>query len=492
MSAGELHNSLSIQGGHPFNPLNKPAAFKTIQHPSYLPNSFTPTIPIPPLQDTGDFLETTSQNDSTSANPTQADYDDAEAKRLSVLVQTDALLDNPKFDPLHAGLQAAKTGTLMGTALGLPISIAIATLKGKIPHILSEIPGIDYVASFAGKLPETKTGNFLRGLGKVAYGTGVSAGLGGILFAPIVGYLMVANARSELFNVRRSLKDDFKDYEPDFLDKHFGHVDRLNDPIQEYNHVRQELTNPESAARNGFHTAVVAKLLTLGSKIAAVAMLGGLIEVTRHGMQYSKLVKNTPEKKLKNYAGVDSEDLGLRVQRNSLLSFKEGGDFRLIEDGKMGDQFRDLQSSAFKLNGLLEENTLKNRFTFVFEKMKWSPVTNILKETGKHIASPLVLANFLITPAVVGLGLIPYFTREVGMEAYTPSNPDGSRWKRFIHGIKVVLKRHNEKNTSTETSTPYKEEGKSKAASATSAAETDTLELIDNRQTPTDHKRKAS
>jgi hypothetical protein len=64
-----------------------------------------------------------------------------------------------------------------------------------------------------------------------------------------------------------------------------------------------------------------------------------------------------------------------------------------------------------------------------------------LSSTLKHVANPLVLANFLIAPLAVSTSMMPYFIHEAGMEPYNEQNPVGTRWKKFMHGVRVVLKR---------------------------------------------------
>jgi hypothetical protein len=70
-------------------------------------------------------------------------------------------------------------------------------------------------------------------------------------------------------------------------------------------------------------------------------------------------------------------------------------------------------------------------------RLKHSPITHLLKETGTHLINPLMLGNFLITPAVVALSMIPFFVNEVGVEPYHPNNPEGLRWKKLLKGVRL-------------------------------------------------------
>ncbi len=412
--------------------------------------------------------EENKQEDTTTFTP-------EEAKRLNVLVQTDALLDNPKFEPAHASLIGLKEGAKIGALIGLPLATVMMGLRAvqaeqqrkKIQSFFTKIPK-HYFAVFGfesfehlvhdGKKWEDLT---LKRAAKVIYGTGLSALIGGLFFGPAVAFLIVSNARSKLQNIKRSIKNDYKDYQPDFIDKHFSHIDKVDDPQSEYNKVRQELTNKRDAAANGFHTAVFVKVLTLGSKLAAAGILGGLFEVGRHSWGYWDKVKDRPKNKGLDYRTTkDSKKLELnnyaRVKKDLRFGCHEQGH---LGSGKLGlfyqqndlsrQEMLELEKSANTLIDSLEKTSFKNWMTYIGVRLKHSPITHLLKETGTHLINPLMLGNFLITPAVVALSMIPFFVNEVGVEPYHPMNPEGSRWKKLLKGIRLSPQKAEETKAST-------------------------------------------
>ncbi|MFN9690479.1 MAG: hypothetical protein ACK551_00030 [Vampirovibrionales bacterium] len=407
-----------------------------------------------------------SQNSQTSEelnpqNPTT--FTPEEAKRLNVLVQTDALLDNPKFEPAHASLIGLKEGAKIGALIGLPLATLMMSLRAfqaqqqnkKINSFLTRISK-HYFAVFGFESFEHLTHDgkkwedvALKRTAKVIYGTGLSALIGGLFFGPAVAFLIVSNARSKLQNIKRSIKNDYKDYKPDFIDKHFSHIDKVEDPQSEYNKVRQELTNKRDAAANGFHTAVFVKVLTLGSKLAAAGVLGGLFEVGRHSWGYWDKVKDRPKNEGVDYKTEEgSKKLELnnyaRVKKDLLYGWHTQGHEPNVELGLFykqnelsGQEMAELEKSANTLIDALEETSVKNWMSYISVRLKHSPITHLLKETGTHLINPLMLGNFLITPAVVALSMIPFFVNEVGVEPFHPNNPEGRRWEKLMKGVRL-------------------------------------------------------
>jgi hypothetical protein len=403
-----------------------------------------------------------SQNPQTSEefNPqNQTTFTPEEAKRLNVLVQTDALLDNPKFEPAHASLIGLKEGAKIGALIGLPLSFAMTMIRMDQRHndhsifkgVSNNFLKIFGFKSFEHLTHEGKDWEMkvLKRTAKVVYGTGLSALIGGLFFGPAVSFLIVSNARSKLQNIKRSIKNDYKDYKPDFIDKHFSHIDKVEDPQSEYNKVRQELTNKRDAAANGFHTAVFVKVLTLGSKLAAAGVLGGLFEVGRHSWGYWDKVKDRPKNEGVDYKTEEgSKKLELnnyaRVKKDLLYGWHTQGHEPHKELGlfyKQNDLSRqemdELEKSANTLIDALEKTSVKNWMSYIGVRLKHSPITHLLKETGTHLINPLMLGNFLITPAVVALSMIPFFVNEVGVEPYHPNNPEGLRWKKLLKGVRL-------------------------------------------------------
>jgi hypothetical protein len=393
----------------------------------------------------------------------QALLENDEAQRLSVLVQTDTLLDDPRFDPLHAGVKAGKTGLLAGTGIGLLATPLVLWQRGRHkskhpgkphPHYM-DIPFESYARAFA----SAKGGNIKNVAGKMAFGMGVSAALGGVLFAPIVGFLMVANSRGKLMNIRRSSKEEYSTYEPDFLDRFFTHIHYVQDPIREYNQVRKELTDPVTAAQNGFYTAVIAKLFTLGSKVAGVVALGGLVELARYSMEYNrfrnKLENPVPLNKTKAQHEADAlHDFSIPLlkkpvsQINARTANWNAFTNAICDDysdmnttNEFRQHFDKLSASLQKCTTHLKRGGPMGYLAFVTERLRWSPITHTLAETGKHVVNPFVLANFILTPIAVGTGLIPFFIKEVGIEPYSHNNPEGNRWQKFRHRLHISLKK---------------------------------------------------
>ena len=414
------------------------------------------------------------ENNPENQNPTT--FTPEEAKRLNVLVQTDALLDNPKFEPAHASLIGLKEGAKIGALIGLPLSTIMMGLravqayhqKNNVNSFLTKFPKAPFTIfgfkSFEhlthdGRDMAEKDLNLKRAA-KVIYGTGLSALIGGLFFGPAVAFLIVSNARSKLQNIKRSIKNDYKDYKPDFIDKHFSHIDKVEDPQSEYNKVRQQLTNKRDAAANGFHTAVFVKVLTLGSKLAAAGILGGLFEVGRHSWGYWDKVKSRPKNSHRDYEGKDSLLLEMnnyaRVKKDLLYGWHTQGHEPHMEFGLWYDhnkesreEMRELQKSADTLVKSLETKSVKNWMSYICVRLKHSPITHLLKETGTHLINPLMLGNFLITPAVVALSMIPFFVNEVGVEPYHPENPEGNRWKKILKGVRLMPRKEEVKPSPT-------------------------------------------
>jgi hypothetical protein len=357
-----------------------------------------------------------------------------------------------------------KEGAKIGALIGLPLSFAMMVLRAKQKQM--ELSGL--TRPLLRKIPPSLLKPFgftaieqltnegqpiqyltLKRLAKVLYGTGLSALIGGLFFGPAVAFLIVSNARSKLQNIKRSIKNDYKDYQPDFIDKHFSHIDKVKDPQSEYNKVRQELTNKRDAAANGFHTAVFVKVLTLGSKVAAAGILGGLFEVVRHSWGYWDKVKDRPKNEGVDYRTEEgSKKLELnnyaRVKKDLLYGWHTQGHEPNVELGlfyKQNELSRqemdELEKSANTLIKSLEKTSVKNWADYVKVRLKHSPVTHLLKETGTHLVNPLMLGNFLITPAVVALSMIPFFVNKVGVEPYHANNPEGSRWKKLLSGVRL-------------------------------------------------------
>ena len=411
----------------------------------------------------GDAFQSNSKPspDTEASEPTETAFSPEEAKRLNVLVQTDALLDNPKFEPVHASLIGLTEGAKIGALVGLPLSTIMMGLravqahheKNNIESFLRKIPQSTFAVfgfkafehlTYEGKDWEMKA---LKRIAKVVYGTGVSAAIGGLFFGPAVSFLIVSNARSKLQNIKRSIKNDYKDYKPDWIDKHFSHIDKVEDPQTEYNKVRQELTNKKDAAANGFHTAVFVKLLTLGSKIVAAGMLGGLFELGRHSYGYWDKVQDRPKNSHRDYTGKDSDLLELNNYVREKQDLLYGPHTQGHPYEEIGLYFRHneasrkemdhLEKSAKTLISSLEKSSFKNWMTYVNIRLKHSPITHLLKETGVHLINPLMIGNFLVTPAVVALSMIPFFVHEAGIEPYQQANPEGSRWKKILKGIRL-------------------------------------------------------
>ena len=401
----------------------------------------------------------------------------AEAKRMDLLLQTDALLDNPKFEPAHAGFIGLKEGAKIGALIGLPLSTLMMGLravqakheKNKINSLLTKFSKAPFTI-FGFKSFERLTHEGLdmdvkdlplKRAAKVIYGTGLSALIGGLFFGPAVAFLIVSNARTKLQNIKRSIKNDYQDYKPDFIDKHFSHVDKVKDPYNEYNKVRQELTNKRDAAANGFHTAVFVKVLTLGSKLAAAGILGGLFEVARHSWGYWDKVKDRPKNKDIDYTSLEgSKKLELnnyaRVKKDLLYGWHTQGHENTSEFGlwykhneESRKEMKELQRSADTLVASLETKSVKNWMSYVGVRLKHSPITHLLKETGTHLINPLMLGNFLITPAVVALSMIPFFVNEVGVEPYHANNPQGNRWKKLMKGVRLIIPKEEVKPSLT-------------------------------------------
>jgi hypothetical protein len=426
------------------------------------PTFNSPAFSQAPLTDDGSSLPTTANTPPTEADyaPSQAtSFTPEEAKRLNVLVQTDALLDNPKFEPAHASLIGLKEGAKIGALIGLPLSFAMTMIRKdqtRNPNSLFKGVSNNFLKIFGFKSFERLTHDGhdminlpLKRMAKVAYGTGLSALIGGLFFGPAVAFLIVSNARSKLQNIKRSIKEDYAGYEPDFIDKHFSHIDKVEDPQSEYNKVRQELTNKRDAAANGFHTAVFVKVLTLGSKVAAAGILGGLFEVVRHSWGYWDKVLDRPKNRGRNYATEEgSQALELnnyaRVKKDLLYGWHTQGHEHRKELGlyyqhnsESRQEMAELQKSADTLVESLKKTSVKNWADYVKVRLKHSPVTHLLKETGIHLINPLMLGNFLITPAVVALSMIPFFVNRVGVEPYHANNPEGIRWKKLLSGIRL-------------------------------------------------------
>lgn len=403
----------------------------------------------------------------TNASADAPTFTEDQAKELAVLVQTDRLLDNPKFEPIHSSLLGLQEGAKVGALLGLPTSTVMMltrwamvrkdTLAGRPKseaHPLLKFFGFKSFEHLANDGEDFVKNLPLKRLAKVVYGTGLSAAIGGLFFGPVVSYLIVANARTKIENIKRSIKNDYKDYKPDWIDKHLSHTTQVEDPIQEYNHVRQELTNKKDAAANGFHTAVFVKLLTLGSKIAGAALLGGLFEVGRHSLGYLEKVKDASRgaNLNKDYFGEHSKYLELgsfTKERLSLgLERKDGNvHVQILDAGKHVKELEKLKPDFIKVAESLEKKSIENWKTYVRIHLKYSPVSRLLKETGLHLANPLMVANFIVTPAMVALGLIPFFVKDVGIEPYVNSNPEGSAWKRFIKGIRIIPHKESTEKT---------------------------------------------
>jgi hypothetical protein len=415
------------------------------------------------------------ENNPENQNPTT--FTPEEAKRLNVLVQTDALLDNPKFEPAHASLIGLKEGAKIGALIGLPLSTIMMGLravqayhqKNNVNSFLTKFPKAPFTIfgfkSFEhlthdGRDMAEKDLNLKRAA-KVIYGTGLSALIGGLFFGPAVAFLIVSNARSKLQNIKRSIKNDYKDYKPDFIDKHFSHIDKVEDPQSEYNKVRQELTNKRDAAANGFHTAVFVKVLTLGSKLVAAGILGGLFEVARHSWGYWDKVQDRPKNKNSDYTSLEgSKKLELnnyaRVKKDLLYGWHTQGHEHRKEFGlwyqhndESRQEMKELQKSADTLVESLKTTSFKNWMTYICVRLKHSPITHLLKETGTHLINPLMLGNFLITPAVVALSMIPFFVNEVGVEPYHPENPEGNRWKKILKGVRLMPRKEEVKPSPT-------------------------------------------
>jgi|GEM_PF-4044878 len=400
--------------------------------------------------------------DSGATNVETLAYNAEEAKRVSVLVQTDSLLDNPKFEPLHTGLESVFIGGKIGAIIGVPTSIIMLlgnSLKqrGKskwLPAHLTQAYGQEFLENALNKSSLGKQA-LPAALSKVLFGIGISSAIGGLFFGPFVGSIMTVNARSKLLNIKRSAKTEFSDHTPDFIDRHINHVHKIDDPIAEYNSVRQELTNPKDAAFNGFHTAIFVKLLTLGSKIAAAAVLGGLFELARYGVNFHELQSfkkaNSSDQHLfdfKSQKGLDEMNLSLdddlkmgydddRVKFIKILEKREP--FNETATHYLSSQGAEKYAEAL-INALNDENIVE----YVALKMKASPVVKLLGETAIHAINPMMIMNLTLTPAIVAVGLIRYFTNEVGMEAYSPNRPDGTRWKNLLHGIRVVANTQKE------------------------------------------------
>ena len=39
--------------------------------------------------------------------------------------------------------------------------------------------------------------------------------------------------------------------------------------------------------------------------------------------------------------------------------------------------------------------------------------------------------------------MIPFFVKDIGIEPYRPQNPEGSRWKKFLQGIRLTSSKKN-------------------------------------------------
>jgi hypothetical protein len=437
-------------------------AFSAVK-PTFNSPAFSQVLAVEDAPNLPTTAKTPPPEADNSANPPTS-FTPEEAKLLNVLVQTDALLDNPKFEPAHASLIGLKEGAKIGALIGLPLSFAMMLLRAKqkqmemkelthpwlrkIPPSLFKPFGFTSIEQLANDGEAMKLLNLKR-LAKVLYGTGLSAVIGGLFFGPAVAFLIVSNARSQLQNIKRSIKEDYKDYQPDFIDKHFSHIDKVEDPQSEYNKVRQELTNKRDAAANGFHTAVFVKFLTLGSKLVVAGILGGLFEVVRHSWGYWDKVKDRPKNEGVDYKTEEgSKKLELNnyahVKKDLLYGWHTQGHEPNVELGlfyKQNELSRqemdELEKSANTLIDALEKTSVKNWADYVGVRLKHSPVTHLLKETGIHLINPLMLGNFLITPAVVALSMIPFFVNKVGVEPYHANNPEGSRWKKLLSGIRL-------------------------------------------------------
>ncbi|MFM7438215.1 MAG: hypothetical protein ACKO2V_06355, partial [Snowella sp.] len=212
---------------------------------------------------------------------------------------------------------------------------------------------------------------------------------------------------------------------------------------------RQELTNKRDAAANGFHTAVFVKFLTLGSKLVVAGILGGLFEVVRHSWGYWDKVCDRPKNKGVDYKTAEgSKALELnhyaRVAKDLLYDYHTQGHEPHRELGLFYQhnpascqEMAEIEKSANSLIESLKSTSVKNWANYVKVRLKHSPVTYLFKETGIHLMNPLMLGNFLITPAVVALSMIPFFVNKVGVEPYHASNPEGRRWKKLLKGIRL-------------------------------------------------------
>jgi hypothetical protein len=413
----------------------------------------------PPLPD--NFEKKSASQDNS--NSPEGGFSPEEAKRISVLVQTDNLLDNPKFEPIHASLLGLQEGAKIGALIGLPLSLAMMLIRKdqvrnqhslfkKVPHHLLKLFGFKSIEHLANEGKDMTHHLNLKRFAKVVYGTGLSAAIGGLFFGPVVSYLIVANARTQLLNIKRAAKEDYA-YEPDWIDKHFSHIHKVEDPVEEYNKMRQELTNRKDAAANGFHTAVFVKLLTLGSKFAVAGIIGGLFETARHSWGYLSHVKDgkDPEmpqkdyvlKASRNYFGKESEHLELDHflnQKKKVTLEGSAESFKVLVNDTPAStlELEKVAPVMAKLAKSLEKTSFKNWATYVGIRLQHSPVTHLLKETGVHLINPLMLGNFFVTPAVVALSMIPFFVKDIGIEPYRPENRFGNRWKKFLQGIRLT------------------------------------------------------
>jgi hypothetical protein len=432
-------------------------AFSAVK-PTFNSPAFSQVLAVEDAPNLPTTAKTPPPEADNSANPPTS-FTPEEAKLLNVLVQTDALLDNPKFEPAHASLIGLTEGAKIGALIGLPLSFAMTMIRKdqtRNPNSLFKGVSNDFLKIFGFKSFERLTHDGhdmvnlpLKRISKVAYGTGLSALIGGLFFGPAVAFLIVSNARSKLQNIKRSIKNDYKDYQPDFIDKHFSHIDKVEDPQSEYNKVRQELTNKRDAAANGFHTAVFVKVLTLGSKVAAAGILGGLFEVVRHSWGYWDKVLDRPKNRGRNYA---TEEGSQALELNNYARVKKDVRYEgptlgqsssparglfSMDNPESLEETKQVKESVETLIQSLEKTSVKNWITYVGVRLKHSPITHLLKETGIHLMNPLMLGNFLITPAVVALSMIPFFVNKVGVEPYHANNPEGSRWKKLLSGIRL-------------------------------------------------------
>jgi hypothetical protein len=359
-------------------------------------------------------------------------YSVEEAKRLNVLIQTDAMLDNPKFDPGHAAAAAGKTAAVISTLVGLPIVSLLVKIHETKPWLtFTHLPGLDKKRSAYPKY----TGDVPHLLARVAYGTGALAALNGVVFAPLVAYIMVSDVRTRLMNIRRTLKQEYTDYKPDFVDHHFSHIKQVKNPTAEFNDVRKKLTDPTTATQNAYHIAIMVKLLTLGSKVAALVGLGFGIQFYKHFEKF-KYARDAYQKTSKH------ADYYFPIYKHMRRSQSPEGEIISSRPPLPNVQhFFNMKYSQGLFKAAVARPTLANRIHFGLEWLRYSRALHGLKEFGSHFNNPLLLACFIASPAMVGLGMIPYFRDAVGVEPYNPAMPDGTHWQQYRHGVKVVLKR---------------------------------------------------